>query len=62
MEDRAARYRNIAAEVRARADTMTDEGARKGMLMAADVWERLATFAEKPAPPPVSTHTRQPNT
>jgi hypothetical protein len=46
IEDRAARYRNIAAEVRAEADSSSSELARHGMLMAAEVWDRLATLAE----------------
>jgi hypothetical protein len=40
MENRAARYRNIAAEVRARADNLPDELTRQHMLMAAEVWDR----------------------
>jgi hypothetical protein len=62
MEDRAARYRSIAAEVRAKADTMSDEHARRDMLMAAQVWDRLAAFAEKSVPRPLQVYTRQPNT
>lgn len=61
MENQAARYRNIAAKVRANAGNLSDEQARKGMLMAAEVWERLATLAEKSALPPLQAHTRQPN-
>ena len=62
MENRAARYRNIAAEVRARADNLPDERTRQHMLMAAEVWDRLAAFAERSVPPPVEAYTRQPNT
>jgi hypothetical protein len=62
MEDRAARYRNIAAKVRAEADSPSSEVARHGMLMAAEVWDRLATLAEKPVPAPPQVSTRQPNT
>jgi hypothetical protein len=61
MESRAARYRSIAVEVRASADIMPDERVRQDILMAAEVWERLATFAERPVPKPLPTYTRQPN-
>ena len=56
MENRAARYRNIAAEVRARADTLSDERARQDMLLTAEVWDRLATFAEKSFPMPFQAY------
>jgi hypothetical protein len=46
MDNLAARYRIIAAEVRAKADVLSDEQTRQGMLMAAEVWDRLATLAE----------------
>jgi hypothetical protein len=62
MENRAARYRNIAAEVRAKAANLSDERARQDMLMAAEVWDRLAMLAEKSVPPPLQAYTRQPNT
>ena len=62
MENRAARYRNIAAKVRASAGNLSDERTRKGMLMAAEVWERLATLAEKSAPLPLQAHTSHLNT
>jgi hypothetical protein len=62
MEDRALRYRDIAAEVRARAATVSDEHAREGMLMAAQVWERLAAFAERTVPAAPNAFARQPDT
>ena len=62
MENRAARYRSIAAKVRASAGNLSDERTRKGMLMAAEVWERLATLAEKSAPLPLQAHTPHLNT
>ena len=46
MDNLAARYRIIAAEVRAKAGVLSDEQTRQGMLMAAEVWDRLATLAE----------------
>jgi hypothetical protein len=39
MENPAGRYRNIAAELRARADNLSDEGARQSMLLAAQVFQ-----------------------
>jgi hypothetical protein len=62
MENRAARYRNIAAKVRASAGNLSDERTRKGMLMAAEVWERLATLAEESVPLPLQAHTPHLNT
>ena len=62
MKKRADIYRNIAAEVRAKADDSADKRVRQGMLMAAEVWERLATLAEESVPPALPTHTRQPHT
>jgi hypothetical protein len=62
MKNRADIYRNIAAEVRAKADNSSDERVRQGMLMAAEVWERLATLAEESVPPALHTYTRQPHT
>jgi hypothetical protein len=59
MENRAARYRDIAAEVRARADTLSDERARQDMLMTAEVWERLAAFAERTFPMPLQEYPRR---
>jgi hypothetical protein len=56
MENRAARYRNIAAEVRARADNVLEERDRRGMLMAAEVWDRLAALDERSAAPFASQH------
>jgi hypothetical protein len=52
MSTLAARYRNIAAEVRAQAGEFSDETNRQGMLTAADVWDRLAALAEKSVPLP----------
>jgi hypothetical protein len=62
MKNLADSYRNIAAGVRAKADTSSDERVRQATLMAAEVWERLATIAEKSVPPPLQTYTRQPHT
>jgi hypothetical protein len=47
MSTLAARYRNIAAEVRAQAGVFSHETNRQGMLTAADVWDRLAALTEK---------------
>lgn len=46
LKDRAKRYRDIAAEVRMVAGGIADADARHGMLLAADVWDRLAGLAE----------------
>ena len=46
-DERARRYRHLATELRARADAMTQEGARQGLLQAASVWDRLADFADR---------------
>jgi len=46
-EDRARGCRTIATKLRARADAMTHEGARQGMLQAAGVWDQLADFADR---------------
>lgn len=62
MKNRAALYRNIAAQVRARADNSSDERVQQDMLMAAEVWDRLAMLAEKSVPPPLQAYSRQPNT
>jgi len=61
MENPAGRYRNIAAEVRARADNLSDEGARQSMLLAAQVWERLAALADKSMPPHLEGEARRLN-
>jgi hypothetical protein len=61
MDNRAVRYRSIADEVRARAENLSDEQARRSMLMAAEVWERLATLAERSASPSLQADTRQLN-
>jgi len=47
QDDRARRYRDIASELRARADAMTHEEARQGMLQAANVWDQLADLADR---------------
>ena len=47
MKDRAGRYRKIAADVRAKADTKSNEHSRNAMLAAADIWDRLAALAEQ---------------
>ena len=62
MQDRAARYRDIATEVRAQANTVADEHDRQAMLKAALVWERLADLAEKTVPPAPDSFPRQPGT
>ena len=62
MKNRAELYRNIAAGVRTKAEHSSDERVRQAMPMAAEVWERLATLAEKSVPPPLQTYTRQPHT
>jgi hypothetical protein len=46
MENRAARYRGFAAALRAMADNLSYQRERQDILVAADVWDRLATFAE----------------
>jgi hypothetical protein len=51
MENRAARYRDIADEVRVRADNVPDEQTRLNMMRAAEIWDRLATLAERAVPP-----------
>jgi hypothetical protein len=61
MNNRAALNRNIAAEVRAKADNLSDERVRQDLLMAAEVWDRLATLAEKSVPLPLQAYPRQPN-
>ena len=43
---RARRYRDLATELRSSAEAMTHQGARQGMLEAANVWDRLADFAD----------------
>src|SRR5215218_4468551 len=59
MENRAARYRNIAADIRARADNVLDERDRRGMLMAAEVG---SPRSKKDQPPLPRANTWQPNT
>ena len=44
---RAADYRRIATETRAKAETVTDANARKLMTDAADTWDRLAAGLEQ---------------
>ena len=39
--------RGRAAEARAKAEDMTDDGARETMLHAADSWETMAQIAER---------------
>ena len=56
MESRAVRYRNIAVDIRARADSVLDERDRRGMLMAAEVWDRLAALEERSSAPTASQH------
>jgi hypothetical protein len=54
MENRAQRYRNIAAEVRAKANDLADGQHRHGMLMAAEVWDRLAALEDRSVAPSAS--------
>jgi hypothetical protein len=54
MENRAARYRNLAAEVREKANNLSDDKRRQGMLMAAEVWDRLAALDERATGPSAS--------
>jgi len=49
---RAPEYRERAAEVRLKADDMTDPEARRAMLATADVWDRMADWEEKNPRPP----------
>jgi hypothetical protein len=45
--DRAAYYRQRAAEARAKAEAMTDYAARRTMLEVAAMWEAMAKNAER---------------
>jgi len=47
QNDRARGYRELAAETRAAADASGHNDARKAMLEAASVWDRLADLAER---------------
>ena len=47
MMDRAAYYRERAAEARAKAEAMTDYEARTTMLQVAAMWESMARSAER---------------
>jgi len=49
-KDRAAYYRERAAEARAKAETMTDDEARQTMLQVAAMWNLMAATAEKKSP------------
>jgi hypothetical protein len=62
MKNRAELYRSIAAGVRTQADNSSNERVRQAMLMAAEVWERLAALAEESVPPLLQPYTRQPHT
>ena len=44
---RAAYYRRMADEARARAEAMKDFAARRTMLEVAKLWDDLATAAER---------------
>jgi hypothetical protein len=46
IPDRAARWRELAAEARANAEVMNDAQARQIMLSIAEAYERLAKRAE----------------
>ena len=50
----AVRYRHQAAEFRAKAETMSDEGAHKAYIRMAAVYERLAAVEEQMAASPTS--------
>lgn len=52
MEDRASRYRKIAAIVRASAETVAEATTRLQMIRAAEIWGRLAALEERLASPP----------
>jgi hypothetical protein len=45
--DRAAYYREMAAQARAKAEAMTDFEARHTMLEVAAMWETMAKNAER---------------
>jgi hypothetical protein len=47
IRDRAAYYRERAAEARAKAEAMTDYEARQTMLQVAAMWEGMAKSAER---------------
>jgi hypothetical protein len=47
VESRTTRYRDIADHVRAKADNVPDEQTRLNMMRAAEIWDRLATVAER---------------
>ena len=47
QEDRARRYRDLAAQTRASADATKHEAARRAMLEAASVWDQLADLADR---------------
>jgi hypothetical protein len=47
--DRAAYYRQMAAQARAKAETMTDFEARQMMLEVAALWDTMARNAESNA-------------
>ena len=49
IKDRAAYYRERAAEARAKAEAMTDYDARTTMLQVAVMWENMAASAERHA-------------
>jgi hypothetical protein len=59
MEDWAERYRKIAAEVRAKCATVSDEHSRAAILAAADIWDRLAALAEQSIPVGPQTSNRR---
>lgn len=44
---RAAYYRHMAAQARAKAETMKDLAARKTMLEVARLWDGMAVNAER---------------
>lgn len=48
--NRSVDYRQRAEEARKKADSTTDEEARKALLQMADTWERMATYEDEHNP------------
>jgi hypothetical protein len=49
-KNRSHEYRERAAEARVKAEDMTDPDARKTMMDAADMWERMADYEQEHGP------------
>jgi hypothetical protein len=45
--NRASQYRQRAAETRAEAEETTDDVASAGLRQIAELWERMAAYAER---------------